>query len=248
MRTDAHVHMGYWPVGGELKYYSPRRVWGMLKRCGIEDFIVSSTSSQAEGVRTSDLIREAREMKRVAGGRAHIFCWITAAMYESDPHLSFLESGVYEGIKLHERQTPWVRERADDLKKILDWANVHHMPVQFHCSADGGCRPEDLALWAEQYPLVRFDFAHCRPAEEVAGVMQRLKNVYADIAFARREDVDYILDVAGTRRMMFGSDSPVLQICNGTGLTQGYRDLVQGARGLPGKNLDEAFYRFIGVG
>jgi len=47
---DAHVHMGYYERRGSSEpwYYSPRRVLGVLDRCGVDEFIVSSTCAQVE--------------------------------------------------------------------------------------------------------------------------------------------------------------------------------------------------------
>lgn len=45
MLCDAHIHVGYYARMGHDKpfYYSPRRVVGVLNRCGVDEFIVSST-------------------------------------------------------------------------------------------------------------------------------------------------------------------------------------------------------------
>jgi len=66
---------------------SPRRVLGVLDRCGVEEFIVSSTCAQVEGIRIADLNREAREMKRLAGRRAHVFLWVSGQVLDEDPQL-----------------------------------------------------------------------------------------------------------------------------------------------------------------
>lgn len=84
--TDAHVHMGYYTRYGyeEPFYYSPRRVVGLMDRCGIDEFIVSTTNSQVPSISLSDILREAKEMKRLAGKRAHQFLWLSGRIYDSD--------------------------------------------------------------------------------------------------------------------------------------------------------------------
>ena len=76
MICDAHIHTGYYLRAGyaEPFYYSPRRIVGLMDRCGVDEFIVSSTCAQIDGISIADMIREAQEMKRLAGNRAHVFC------------------------------------------------------------------------------------------------------------------------------------------------------------------------------
>ena len=72
MIDDAHIHVGYFNCrkSGGVEYYSPRRVIGVLNRCGVDEFVVSSTSVQAAGIAARGLLDEAREVKRIAGSRA----------------------------------------------------------------------------------------------------------------------------------------------------------------------------------
>ena len=79
MFCDSHVHVGYYSRKGwrEPFYYSPRRVFGVLDRCGVDEFIVSSTCAQIAEIGINDIVREAREMKRLAGARAHVFFWLS---------------------------------------------------------------------------------------------------------------------------------------------------------------------------
>ena len=110
---DAHVHVGYYSrLGSEVPfYYSPRRVAGVLRRCGVEDFIVSSTCVQVACIPLADVLREAREVKRVAGGRAHQFFWLTGRFYDEERALKVFDTGLYEGLKLHELETADVARR-----------------------------------------------------------------------------------------------------------------------------------------
>ena len=121
MICDAHVHIGYYPRKGYDRpfYYSPRRIAGILDRCGIDEFIVSSTCAQMEEIGIADIVHEARELKRLAGNRAHVFFWLSGHLYDQDPEMGWLESGVFEGIKLHEGETPWMKCRKKALRKIL---------------------------------------------------------------------------------------------------------------------------------
>ena len=130
MFADAHVHVGYFNCckSGEVEYYSPRRVIGVLNRCGVDEFVVSSTSAQASPT-VKDLIQEAEEIKRQAGARAHIFDWVTWRLFRQDQKLVSCVDGLYEGIKLHEQEGHWIEHHYGDLLKVLDIANERNIPI-----------------------------------------------------------------------------------------------------------------------
>lgn len=228
MIYDAHIHMGYFTRVGyaEPFYYSPRRVVGLLDRCGVDEFVVSSTCAQVEGISIEDMIREAEEMKRLAGSRAHVFCWISGRMYDADPQLSFLDCGYYEGIKLHGGETNWSRERSEDLTRILQEAQGRNWPVQFHCGETDGCWPGELAKWVELFPTVNFDFAHCRPMSEMAQVIATHENVFTDCSYMDPALMSHIAEYDWRGRMLFGSDFPAYHACERVGFTKRYRENV----------------------
>ena len=64
------------------------------------------------------VVSEAREMRRLAGTRAKIFYWLSGAFYEKDPNLTALETGLFDGIKLHELAGRWVEKRPSALRRV----------------------------------------------------------------------------------------------------------------------------------
>lgn len=229
MICDAHVHVGYFNCCkcGGVAYYSPRRIVGVLNRCGICEFVVSSTSAQADGVTVDGLLDEAREVARIAGRRAHQFLWVTWKLYEMKEWRALLDSGLYEGIKLHEQEGHWLERHGLALTEVLDAACECAMPVQFHAGVDVWCAPRRLMLLAETYQDVRFDFAHCHPMDEMAKVMARCHNVWTDTAYMDFADLNELLDFDWGKRLMFGTDLPVWRAHEDCSLTQRYRKYVQ---------------------
>lgn len=75
MICEAHVYVRYYSRKGreEPFYNSPQWVVGVLNRCGVGEFIVSSTCVQVEGIGIADILREAMEVKRLEGRRAYVF-------------------------------------------------------------------------------------------------------------------------------------------------------------------------------
>ena len=229
MLCDAHVHMGYYSRKGwrEPFYYSPRLVFGVLNRCGVDEFIVSSTCAQIAEIGIKDVVREAREMKRLAGRRAHIFFWLSGHLYDEDPSMEWLNSGLFEGIKLHVGETPWVKERANDLWEILSVAAERGLPVMFHAGLNEGSRPKELAEIACNFTSVNFNFAHCRPMDEMAKVIADCPNVWTDTAYIPYEFFPKLLDYDWHGRLMFGTDLPVWLAHENIGVTKRYREYVQ---------------------
>lgn len=248
MIFDCHVHMGYYARAGhdEPFYYSPRRIVGVLNRCGVDEFIVSSTCAQVEGIRIKDIVHEAREMKRLVGGRAHIFFWLSGRLYDEDPTMAWFQTGLFEGIKLHECETPWSQKRRRDLEKILSFAEIHGLPVMFHAGPTGWCRPPKLADVARKHPTIRFNFAHCRPMKGMAKVIAECPNVWTDTAYMHFAEFPMLRNCDWHGRLMFGTDLPVWQAQENIRLTGRYLNCMRlfGATGLS-SSASQAFRNYI---
>lgn len=248
---DAHAHVGYYSRTRREDpfYYSPRRVVGVLNRCRVDEFIVSSTCAQVEGIGIADLVRETREVKRLAGRRAHVFFWLSGHLYDEAPEMRWLDSGLFEGIKFHEGETPWVQRRQKDLRRILSVAEERGLPVIFHSGPVDGCRPVELAVMANEFPDIRFNFAHCRPIDEMAKVVAECPNVWTDTAYMAFDEFPKLRDYDWHGRLMFGTDLPVWQAHENCGLTARYREYVQAFRAAGLEDASNvAFHDFVNRG
>ena len=244
MLCDGHVHMGYFcRMGHKFPfYYSPRRVFGVLDRAGVDEFIVSSTNAQSQEIPIKEIVREAKEMKRIAGKRAHIFFWMSGHLYDEDPTMAYLETGLFEGIKLHEMVTPWVTKRTSDLRRILFKAAELRLPVQFHAGPMNGCRPVDLAVWAEEFPNVNFDLAHARPMNEMAKVVSSHENIFTDMAYMPFPE--FFVDYEWKNRLMFGSDFPAYHMTDSRMFSVSYRERCRANLEII-RLCNNAFYNFL---
>lgn len=243
MICDAHIHMGYWPKKGEWLYCSPRRIANVMKRCGVDEWIVTSTTAQVESVASVDLLREMKELKRISGRRTHCFYWLTGRLYDSDRDLSFLSGDIFEGVKFHEEETAWVRERPAELDYILGRLESTGKHVMFHCGTTVGCRPRDIEPFVVKHPGIKFNLAHC-PAD-LLGTMLRNQNVFTDTAFASMASVQEVVQAGLSGRLMFGSDFPIMAYRDGQGLTSTYRAAIKSVQDLEGNDFNGAFRRFV---
>lgn len=244
--NDAHVHVGYFPRKGrdEPFYYSPCRILGILNRVGVEEFIFSSTNAvwDFEG---DAMHREAREMLRLAGRRAHAFFWVTDEYLKHDPDLSDLPD-FYEGLKLHGGETPWLKHPRL-LSRILAIAEERKFRVQIHTGEqdDKTANPISGYLpYCRNFPGIKFDLAHGKPAEDVPRAVNENDNVYVDCAYCGADAVRKWLE-AGARedRILFGSDLPVQQRLFDMSLTKYIRKTI---RGFPSAQiLHDNFKNFL---
>ena len=180
----------------------------MLKRCGVDEFIFSSISCQRH-VTIAEVEREARETQEVFGSGAHPFYWVTGPFYDADPDFKILDNGLFEGVKIHELETPWVKERPKDLERILSVLEERDVPVQFHSGEDAGCSPHEILPFAYRHPNLRIDFAHCRPYKEMIECLKDCPNLFTDTAFMPAEYYPELVTAGVESQVMFGTDLPI---------------------------------------
>ncbi len=135
MICDAHIHVGYYNRKGreEPFYYSPRRICTVLKKCGVDEFIYSSTSMQTKGIDFDGVHREMREVQKIFGKGAHPFLWVTREYLSAHPKLPELGYGFYEGVKLHGLDgSRWATENEEALEEVLSAAEKYDKPVMIH--------------------------------------------------------------------------------------------------------------------
>jgi len=215
MICDAHIHVGWYYRMTDATtfdrsdfYYEPKVAADVLKRCGVDEFIFSSISCQRH-VTIADVEREARETQAAFGTGAHPFYWVTGPFYDDDPDFKVLDKGLFEGVKIHELETPWVKERPKDLDRILSVLEERNVPVQFHSGEDQGCYPHEMLPFAERHPKLRIVFAHCRPYKEMIDCLKECPNLFTDTAFMPPEYYAEIVAAGVESQVLFGSDLPI---------------------------------------
>ena len=215
--------MGYFPRLGRAEpyYYSPRRIFGALTRAGVEEFIVSSTNAIWD-VEGASMHAEAREMKRLAGKKAHVFFWVSMRYLSRDPDLSRLPVDLYEGLKIHGGESAWLHYPAQ-LARVLSLARERSFPVQIHTGMnDNGVSNSigEYLPYCRRFPELSIDLAHGKPHEDVPALLDELPHVYVDTAFVSAQTVNSWLEAGvDERRIMFGSDLPAPQRHEKTSLT-----------------------------
>ena len=173
-----------------------------------DEFIFSSISCQRH-VTIAEVEREARETQAAFGPGAHPFYWVTGPFYDADPDFTILDKGLFEGVKIHELETPWVKEHPKDLDRILSILKERDVPVQFHSVEDPGCLPHELPPYARRHPKLRIDFAHCRPHKEMIECLKECPNLFTDTAFMPSEYYSELIAAGVESQVLLGTDLPI---------------------------------------
>lgn len=246
MLCDAHVHVGYFPRYNRENpfYYSPRRIVSVLKRCGVEEFIFSSTNAVWDESANA-MHSEAKEMLRLAGNMAHAFFWCTLEYFQRDPELTTIPN-FYEGVKLHGGESSWL-SKPDSLTSLLRIAEKRNWKIQIHTDKDKkfGTMIE-YEPFCHDFPDLHFNFAHGNPCALAGEIVRRNRNIWVDSAFVseptllRWQGEPGLLD-----RILFGSDLPVQQRYSDVSLTGYYRNLCQKTCALFGEQLAKNFYHYL---
>ena len=213
MICDAHIHVGYYSRKryAEPFYYSPRRICTVLKKCGVEEFIYSSTSMQTHGINFDDVNKEMWEVQNIFGKGAHPFLWVTKRYHFTSPGISDLGFGFYEGVKLHGMDgSYWITKNADALEDVLSSAERHDKPVIIHTGSEEDSCPLNYLPFILKHPRVRFNLAHGRPRNETEECMKSAPNVFADVSFMDPDDILKFAEDGWADRLLWGTDFPAL--------------------------------------
>lgn len=231
--TDWHVHIGQY----ENAYYYADRVFSALKAGGVNELWFSSTTSclyckEAALLRNdlpllknapsakelfasvkkeiSDALRAAKEI----GVTAHALYWVVPEIHFSNATSTSraIKEIPYEGFKIHPFAQKWdlKDERTANLaERIFCLADKNKMRVLIHCGSDAFMSPRLFEQFIARYPSVQVQLAHCRPADDIIYMMQKYKNVSADISMASEGDIEKIKASGLGGRLLYGSDFPI---------------------------------------
>lgn len=215
MVCDAHIHVGQYYRMEDPEtfvrheyYYAPELIAKVLEECDVGEFIFSSLTCQCDA-QLEVIEREARQVQASFGSGAHPFLWLTGSFYDADRGLTMLDNPLWEGVKIHELETPWVKERPKDLDRILSILEERGLPVQFHAGEDDGCHPHQLLPFARRHGGVRIDLAHCRPYREMIECLKQCTNLFTDTAFMPAEYYPDLVSENVEGQVMFGTDLPI---------------------------------------
>ena len=223
MFIDVHVH-----IGNGLNFdMNEKMVEDMIKKYNVDYCIVSNGDSvefdhnlnlipldlqisQADSFKRA--IRFARESE--VKEKIFIMPWIKPATETADDEFVGLlkeNLDIVKGIKVHpyHSKTFFDSERLEPYMKL---AEKYNLPFLSHT---GGCEEADAKYvynMAVKHPDVKFIMGHMNLGTDnksAIDLMDTAKNLYADTAWVPVESTIEIIRRYGSKRIMFGSDSPI---------------------------------------
>lgn len=121
----------------------------------------------------------------------------------------------FVAIKLYPPYTPWpLNERP--WHPIYEFANERGLTIIFHTDTTPQCRPSLLAELAPQYPNACFVAGHAgnvaEARAEAIAAAQQYPNVYMETCSTYRTPgvIEQLVNEAGADRVLFGSDTPLM--------------------------------------
>ena len=116
----------------------------------------------------------------------------------------------WRGIKLHYIAHPEFSKNNLLVSKALDVArDLGNVPVLIHTGEWDRCHAAVFEGIIKENPDLQFVLAHGRPIDETISVMKSFPNAWTDTAFMCGENINRLKEEGLTKRVMFGSDTPI---------------------------------------
>ena len=206
---DNHVHIGWYSDG----YHCPLDVWKAELDAGIDDIVVSSTSTCAELYKL--VVREMRALIKIGGPQIHPLLWVTPRMMKTWGIRYMLHSKIrWQGIKMH-----WGAHREwfynDKLvQDVLKLARTNRLPILLHTGGAKECDAIVFKRLCNENDDITFVLAHGRPIDQAIEVLKSCSNSYVDTAFMPADHVKELADAGYSNRILFGTDAPINLLYN----------------------------------
>lgn len=202
MLIDSHVHIGQF----NDRYFSAEEISNLMTSCGVEAYMVSSTS-----VCGGDVLRSLEDIKQIISidkDKVIPCLWVIESMLDDlDVYLGQLD---WRCVKIHPLVYPsqWKPE-SPELHYLADSCQRYGLPLLIHTGYDSVSSASRYRKEIASYPSVNFILAHGRPFKEAKEMLQTFPNTYIDTSFMEIEDIANLCSVGLGKRILWGSDAPI---------------------------------------
>lgn len=232
--TDYHVHIGQY----EKAYYYADRVFSVLKKNGVDEVYVSSTTScifckestdarfsehdkkNAPPASTlyaaiSDEIKNALVCAKEIGIKTHALYWVVPDFHFANCAITIkkaMDDVPYDGFKIHPFAQKWnlKDERTAGLaEEIFDYAEKNKKRIVIHTGVDDFCSPKLFEKYIASHKDVLVQLAHCRPLRQTVYMLEHYENVFCDSSMTNRETIAETENNGLKNRVLYGSDFPI---------------------------------------
>lgn len=227
MICDAHINIGFHcRKDGKWFSYSPRRICSILRKFGVDEFIYSSMSMARGNKSIEEVHKEVVEVRKLLGDGAHPFLWVTNSYLRSDPSVSILRYGFYEGLNL-EADVYW-NAQEEKFERVLSVADELNKPVMVY--TDYSRSPSRFLPAIKRHPNVRLNLAHGHPLRDTLDCLRESENVFVDISGMSDAQVDYLTTRCAREygnRILWGTNFPAAAVRHGESLAANMRRNIE---------------------
>lgn len=221
MIVDTHVHLT------EMLGFcmTEDMVLEMIEKYNISYVILSNGDSAEYGhdlkpippeyqISQKDSFLRSIRFAKAHADKIGVMPWIKPAAETADKEFCRMikdNIDIVKGIKLHAYHSKTAAD-SPEMIPYVELAEKYHLPVAVHT---GGCEeasPVHVCNMAKRYPNVNFIMVHMglgTDNHEAIDLMAQAENLIADTTWVPMESAAEIIRRYGSRRIVFGTDSPI---------------------------------------
>lgn len=255
MRIDTHVH-----IGGEALGFTMNEalLLQMMEKYQIDYVLVSNTDAceldheqkllpKEYQITQEDALQRTITFARRNPGKVGVAVWVKPILQGVTKELEEMireNTDVIHAIKLHPYHMNLSPTDASVLP-YLELARKYHLAVVSHTGGCEAAAPVHLYEAAKRFPEVPFVMVHMglgTDNKEALDLLGRQENLYGDTTWVPMATTMEAIRRYGSKKMLFGSDSPIdgldTYLCNPKGERSVYQDYFHV---LPEKISKEAY-------
>lgn len=218
---DSHVH-----ISRILGFYMPEKmVLEMMEKYNVDYALVSNCDAAEYGHNgklipkvlqksQADCFQRTITFARKNPGKIGVLPWIKPTVETADKKLEQMiaeNKDIVKGMKMHAFHS---RMATDDDRMVpyVELAEAYDLPIMIHTGGCDEASPKRVCNMAKRYPKVKFIMAHMGLGTdnmEAIEMMGEAENLIADTAWVPLNSTVEIIRRYGSKRILFGSDSPI---------------------------------------
>lgn len=187
------------------RYFSPMDISCLMKECGVDYYVVSSTTQCEEDY--PGVIREIKELIRIDKTKVLPAIWITPRGLQGDIEW-YLETKIkWRMIKVHPEINPteWLPE-SNNFLEVVEIASEMHLPILIHTAEKVFCEARTFESLIAKYPNITFILAHGRPSKQALSILRIYENAFADSAFMSVQQMQRFIEKGLSHKLIWGTD------------------------------------------
>ena len=238
MIIDTHVH-----IDKQLFTMTPEMVIESMDKYNIDYAIVSNCASCEFGhdlkridekyqVSQVDSLKEALVFARSYPEKIGLEVWVKPYSETlSEELIALIEENldIIYGLKLH----PYHNQVSINDKRMapyIEFAIKHNLPISVHTGGIPISMAKEVYKAAKKYPKCKFIMVHLDLGtnnEKAINYLSKLDNLYGDTTWVSIKSILKAIKKCGSKKILFGSDSPIDGVDTYYVNREGYRSLYQ---------------------